>query len=168
MGLQLHVKNNHDRLYNPDRDLAYCGPHILHRAMLGLDSDKQEEWIKQVITDNKITDDELEAAARIIAEYMNAVRNTQFVAPVEALTSLGFFELRGIVQTVVCAKIGQITLSLLFTSMRDADRGPHEEPYDVVQIIEDIEAFLAAVKAKSKKKTWLDWLKDATYHKIFG
>lgn len=135
MPVQMRLNPSDDRFYSPDRDLAYCAPHLIHRAMCGLDYEAQEPWIRAYLADHNISNDALADAARAIATYMNhALMDPAHKEPFFALEAAGFFKLDPKVQHVVLAKMGQILLSASFTCIRDVTRQPNDPPFKTTEI----------------------------------
>lgn len=166
MPIQMRLSQNDNRMYSPDRDLAYCAPHLIHHAISGLDPEYQEPWVKAYIEDNNITDDLLVSAAEVAAKYLNeTLTDPKHVTPYDALTTAGLFELPPAVQTLLLAKLGQIFLQAVFPSIRDVTRNPADPPYDTKQIAEIAARTVANIKAPraTKKASWwtflTSWLK---------
>lgn len=132
MPLQMYIPPDKvTRLYNPDRDLAYCTPPLIARAIRGLDPDRQEPWVKYFLDSEHITPDDLVEGARVMAEYTsNTLCDPQYKQPFEALEAAGFFRLPEAVQHIICAKLGQVFLSAFFVSIRDVTRDPKNPPMD--------------------------------------
>lgn len=132
MPLQMRIPANaNDRLYNPDRDLAYCMPHLIMRAFLGLDPDRQEPWIADFCKSQGITNEDLVKGVEAYTKYLNnTVLDPQFNQPFEALAEAGFFALPSAVQLIICAKLGQVVTSAFFPAIRDVTRDPESPPFD--------------------------------------
>lgn len=158
MPVQMRLNASDTRLYNPDRDLAYCSPHLVHRAMLGLDPTNQEEWVLQYINKNKLNEDVLVQSAKVLASYMNeAMLDPKYSHPFQALKSVGFFDLPKEAQVLVCAKIGQVFLSAIFSSIRDVTRNPTEPPINarkMADIAEDFQKQLHTYRSLSLIGKW--------------
>lgn len=134
-GINMRMTPQDPRFFSPDRDLAYCTPHLVHRAVLGLDPEHQEPWIKKFLAAQNITSESLIDGARILAEYMNkALLDPKYKHPYEALLASGFFDLPDEVQVVILAKIGQVFLSGFFTAIRDVLRDPNDPPASLQKI----------------------------------
>ncbi len=160
MPIQMRLSPNDDRFYSPDRDLAYCSPHLIHRALLGLDPEKQEPWVTQFIYENGVSNDELLKAGVCLAEYMNkSLADPVNKDPYEALQAAGFFNLSAETQCIVCAKIGQVFLSAIFTSLRDIIRDPKDLPYDTKSIADVAGVFLKRLSYKPLYRRLLDKIK---------
>lgn len=114
--------------------------------MQGLDPDRQEEWVQIFLKDQKIDNDMLVRAAAVLATYMNqTMLDPQHKNPYDALNSAGFFNLPPAVQTIVCAKLGQVFMSAFFSAMRDITRDPSDPPLDtkaIAQVAADLQTRL--------------------------
>jgi hypothetical protein len=156
MPLQMRLSESDNRKYSPDRDLAYCTPHLIHRAMKGLDPDTQEPWVTAYLKEQNIDTDALVQGAEVLANYFNkALLDPQFKHPYEALESVGFFNLPQPVQTIICAKLGQVLISASFSSIRDVTRGPGEPSFDTKMIADVAEEFQSRLREPKWKRKLL-------------
>lgn len=151
MPLQLRQTNGDGRLFSPDRDLAYCTPHLVFRALRGLDPDNQEAWILGYLAKEYVTNDELVQVAKAVAEYMNkAVFDPAYTEPYAALKASGFFDVRMAAQMAVCAKIGQVFLSAFFVSIRDATNDHEKPPLNMKLFRQEADKLLADLQKHSR------------------
>lgn len=151
MPIQMRLSETDSRRYSPDRDLAYCGPHLVNAALLGLEIGNQDKWIVDFLKNNNVQDEFLAAAGKTIAEYMNkALANPEYKTPFESLTAVGFFALPPEVQTIVCAKLGQALLCALFTCVRDVIRDPNEPYFDAKAIGAAAEKLIEQINLRNK------------------
>ncbi len=157
--MQMNIDGRH---YNPDRDLAYCSAHLVNRAMLGLDPEKQEPWVANYLKSQNLTNEDLVKAAEALAKYMNnTILDPEYKEPLDALTAAGFFDLPEAVQTITLAKIGQVYMSLFFTAIRDVTRDPYEEkPATVKSMTQIADAFMHKVYVKRAMPQWRRTLYD--------
>lgn len=168
MGIQMRLSANDERFYSPDRDLAYCSPHLVHRAMLGLNPENQEHWIRAFIEENNIPPEQLVEAARALADYMNkALTDPQYKQPFEALQAVGFFNLDPKTSCIVCAKLGQVFLSAIFSSIRDVTRDPKAPPFNTKEIAdaaeklqEDVRKFRTMPRWRIRLKRTVRWIRE--------
>ncbi len=152
------------RFFSPDRDLAYCTPHLVHRAMQGLDPLKQEPWISSYLAMHSISNDALVDAAKCLAEYMNkTLLDPKYKHPFEALEAAGFFNLPMPVQIIVLAKLGQVFMSGFFTSIRDITRDPSEPPVDTTQIADQAALLQKDLTWYRSVPKWRLWLTKTWY-----
>jgi hypothetical protein len=156
MPVQMRLSQGDDRFYSPDRDLAYCTPHLVMRAMRGLDPDNQEDWILDYLAEHKIDNDTLVKGAEVLAKYLNSTMlDPQYKQPFEALTAAGYFALPQPVQTIICAKIGQVMISAFFSCIRDVTRTPENPPMDTAAIAQ----VAAELQARLTEPRWRRWLR---------
>lgn len=141
-GVQMRLNPSDSRFFSPDRDLAWCTPHLVLRALQGLDPDKQEPWVLHYLESQGITNEQLCEGASAIATFMNtAVFDPKYENPFDAFKAAGFFELPNPVQTIVLAKIGQVFMSAFFPSIRDVTKGPESPPYKTEDFANFVDAF---------------------------
>lgn len=161
MPVQMRLSPNDNRLYSPDRDLAYCTPHLVHRALLGLDPENHEPWVKAFLEKESVTNEQLCEAGMVMARYLNIMSiDPQYKQPVEALEAAGFFLLPGAVQTLVCAKMGQAFLSAAFLSVRDVMKTPNDPPFDKAMINKAVADLILKIQFPDKPTTWFQKLRD--------
>lgn len=146
----MRLSKDDARFYNADRDLAYCCPHLMFRAVAGLDKERQEEWVQQYVAQHLVSDAELLDVAKSMSDYLNATAldptNQQ---PFDALTAAGFFKLRPSVQTLMLAKLGQVFLSAIFPSIRDTVRDPQTPPLGADKMIEAVHSLETSLRPKN-------------------
>jgi hypothetical protein len=153
MPINMRLSPSDDRFFSPDRDLAYCAPHLVHRAIHGLDPMRQEPWIRDYLLQQKIEDEQLVEGARVIAEYMNkTLKDPVHKEPYEALDAAGFFKLPPNVQHIVLAKLGQVFLSAIFPSIRDITRDPNVLAKGAEEIAEAAATLLTAQLLRNTRK----------------
>ncbi len=161
MPLQIRLSPTENRLYSPDRDLAYCSAKLVMRAIQGLDPERQEPWVLKYLADNKIVPDELVEGAMVMAKYLNhTLLDPQYKQPFEALEAAGFFKLSPAVQTIICAKVGQVFISAFFPSIRDVTRDPTDPPLDTEEIEKVAVTMQNRMWRHAKYPGWVNWCMD--------
>lgn len=157
--IQMRLNAQDPRFFSPDRDLAYCTPHLIHRALKGLDPNNQEHWIASYLKEKGLTNDDLVSGAFVIAKYMNnTLLDPTYNTPFAALVAAGFFDLPQAVQTILLAKIGQVFMSAFFTSIRDVTRNPNEPNADIKAIAEQAEQLNKDITRYKNMSVWMRWL----------
>ncbi len=157
LSIQMRVSADDSRFYSPDRDLAYCSPHLIHRALAGLDPDKQEAWISDYLLLNSIDQEHLVEAAKCLADYANTTMlDPNYDSPYAALTASGFFNLRKEVQVIVLSKLGQVFLSAFFSCARDVTRDPKDPPIDLKLISEQAQTLVNKL-AETRKPFYIKY-----------
>jgi hypothetical protein len=158
MPVQMRLSPSDERFYSPDRDLAYCTPHLVLRAMQSLDPDNQEPWIKEYLAANNITNDQLVEGAASLAIYLNkTMLDPQYKEPYDALNAAGFFSLPQAVQNVICMKLGQVFVSAFFSAIRDVTRDPNDPPMDTKAIAEVAGTLIKRLSRPKKRRFWERW-----------
>jgi hypothetical protein len=160
MPINMRLTPTDPRFFSPDRDLAYCAPHLVHRVFTGFDPENQEPWIRAYLKQNKIPLDDLTRAAEVVATYMNVtLLDPQYKEPYDALEAAGFFMLDPKVQHIVCAKLGQVFLSSIFPSIRDVTRDPSAPPFNTKHIADAAARCVERMRAYQARPRWVNWLR---------
>lgn len=155
MPLQMRMSASDPRFFSPDRDLAYCSPHLIHRALKGLDPCAQEPWITNFLKSNNVDPEKLVEAAKVMAEYMNkALLDPAYKHPLDAFKAVGFFDLPQEVQIIVLAKIGQVFMSGFFSSIRDVTRDPEDPPMDIKKFADMASELQKGITATNAMPKW--------------
>ena len=155
----MRMSPHDERFFSPDRDLAYCTPHLVYRAMVGLDPGKRESWIDSYLQKNNISEEELAKGAECLADYLNrSVLDPQYKQPFEALEASKFFDVAFDVQTLILAKIGQVYMSGFFTSIRDVTRTPDKPAADMTKLSEEAKRLVEFSAWFNSIPKWRKWL----------
>lgn len=139
---QFRPKNGDDRMYNPDRDLAWCYPSLIKAAIQGLDDGKIGVWYGDYLKAKGVTPDDLRQVVKTLSDSFQYFVNDESVnSPEDALRKSGFLAVNPAAQLVLMARIGQVMLGAFFSGIRDVtemDLPPHP------QIEGDLAAFVYA------------------------
>lgn len=122
MMLQLRVPGQNggkDRLYSPDRDLAYSFQSIAKAAMDMLEKAEHRPWMKDYLDFRKVTGDDLDAAAAAYARFYGFCHLPDVNNPREALERAGWFAVKPEAQAALCMAMGQAVTCAYFSAIRD-------------------------------------------------
>jgi len=139
MTLQLRPKDAGPNapMYAPARDLAHCFPSLARQAVYGLADIALEDWFKDYLKENLVTQEDLCTMAVAVAKAINNYADTKYKNPMEALMAAGFYDTKPVAQAAFCIKLGQAFLGAYFTAMRDVLRQEDGPPISVQKLVED-------------------------------
>lgn len=129
MSIGYRRQGDNGPLYHPERDYAYITPTLMRQAIENLEAPPSEE-MKRWRDEQKITDEEIVAAADALAEAQR-----HFVSCADPVTSLeqalnreGWQKLRYAVQQYLLAAVGEVVLGAWFNAVREVTIKGEESP----------------------------------------
>jgi putative SOS response-associated peptidase YedK len=128
--------------YSPARDLAYIGPKIVERAMVTLNEENWEPWLKEHLTENGVSVDTIcdtEAPIKLARTLNKIIR----LPLQEALKASEFEELPAAIQLLFYARMGQIFLAALWSAVKDTHAPDDAPPSTLASIMADAEEQLS-------------------------
>ena len=129
--------------YSPARDIAYCGPIIVERAMKALNEECWEPWLKEHLAHDGITVDtiiETEAPLKM-ARTLNKIISHSLQ---DALQESEFTLLPAGIQMLFYARIGQLLLAALFCGVKDVNAPEDDPPATIQSLLAETERQLSA------------------------
>lgn len=132
MGMQMRPQGGDPRFYAPNRDIAYCFPQMMRKALAALDDEENRPpWIAEYLEYTGTTQDDICAAAKAMADgiaHFVDVDKPPPETPQASLEESGFFESPPAAQLVISARLGQVFTGLFFTAVRDITPQGMESP----------------------------------------
>ena len=132
MGMQMRPQGGDPRFYAPNRDIAYCFPQMMRKALAALDDEEtRPPWIAEYLEYTGTTQDDICAAAKAMADgiaHFVDVDKPPPETPQASLEESGFFGAPPAAQLVISARLGQVFTGLFFTAVRDITPQGMESP----------------------------------------
>lgn len=154
MTLQLRPKEGGQNapFYAPARDLAHCFPSLCRQAIYGLNDVSLEDWFKDYLSANKVTNDDLCKVAEAVAKGLGNYAEEQYATPMDALLAAGFYDTHPIAQAAFCIKLGQCFLGSYFTAVRDILHKDSPIPLEIKELVEVAAQLQKGMDAKAAEQ----------------
>lgn len=105
---------------NPARDIAHCWPQLLERVVLLCHEENWSPQLRSVLDASGVVEDDVRLAITALCDFCKASLNNSFATPKDALTSLGFFELKPAAQLAVTSLLGEVCAGAFWAGIRSA------------------------------------------------
>lgn len=154
MPLQMRPKNaSADApMYAPARDLAHCFPSLVRQAIYGLNDIALEDWFKDYLKTNAVSQNDLCAVAESVAKTLANYTDTKYKSPMDALLASGFYDTPPVAQAAFCIKLGQAFLGAYFTAVRDILKYDDPAPAEIVDLARDAKELQYLMDAKAAEQ----------------
>jgi hypothetical protein len=125
------------RFYNPDRDIAYLGAHLLAKAVEHISSDKRTAWQTEVMKKFDLTEDDLaDAAVKFVAAFELIQKSpADYPDMSDALRASGFLDTPRAAQHLLEAKIGQFVCGAFLHGVKDITVYKEAAPISVSELV---------------------------------
>lgn len=138
MPLQLRPKDSSDqRMYAPNRDIAYCFPELVRAALHGLTETQIDVWFGKMLEDNGATCDDMIKLLEVAAKSVELFAADDTTTASDALIKAGFYNLQPCVQAAFFCKLGQALMGAAFRGMRDTLPMGAEPPVSIKELGEE-------------------------------
>jgi len=128
-----------DPFYSPERDIAHIGPSLAYGAMVALEEEHWEPWLREFLEDNGVTYEDLVVteAPKQFASALNQIIKLE--NPVVAMEKAGFDQLAPAIQMLFYARLGQVCLAAIWAGVKDVSQADDEPPATIRELLEDVE-----------------------------
>lgn len=144
------------RFYNPDRDIAYLGSHLLAKAVSSVTSENLSPWQKELLSKYGLSQNDLcNAAARFVDAFdllMKAPSDYPDIAA--AFQKSGYFDTPKAAQHIIEAKIGQYTCGAFLHGVKDITVFGEAAPVSAEQLAQASEKTVHAWE-RAKVVKWI-------------
>lgn len=120
MNVVLQGPNGEQIRVNPARDIANYWGQLTAAALQHMDD--QANWpadLKPLLIEAGVTSEEVVQAALAYTNAMRTAYQRDYNSPMQGLQECGWFNLRPIVRTLVCYRLGQVNTGAWWDGIRD-------------------------------------------------
>jgi hypothetical protein len=146
--------------YSPQRDLAWLFRGLAENVPGLLERPNVPKWIGQHLEDNRISQEQLQAAAAALLQGLDNFRDPDHASPHTALAASGFWDTPDSVKLPVLAALGLIITSFYFGAVREATVTPNRSiPKIVLASPQTLDALAIGKDKLQREPFYKRWLR---------